>query len=112
MSTRYLKNSKEFGIVYKKGRSCVDEILVVKIYKTELTTVRFGLVVSKRVGNSVVRNKVRRRLKTIIQEMSIKGTYDIVIIARHNISRVSYSSMYKSLEKLLIQSGALKAGNF
>ena len=83
-----------------------------KIYKTELTTVRFGLVVSKRVGNSVVRNKVRRRLKTIIQEMSIKGTYDIVIIARHNISRVSYSSMYKSLEKLLIQSGALKAGNF
>ena len=55
-------------------------------------------------------NKLRRRLKTIIQEMSIKETYDIVIIARHNISTVSYGSMYRSLKKLLIQSGALKAG--
>ena len=98
--------------MYKKGRSCVDEILVAKIYKTDLTTVRYGLVVSKRVGNSVVRNKVRRRLKAIIQEMSIEGAYDIVIIARHSIASVSYDSMYKSLEKLLIQSGALKAENF
>ena len=98
--------------MYKKGRSCVDGILVVKIYKTDSTTVRYGLVVSKRVGNSVVRNKVRRRLKTIIQEMSIEGIYDIVVIARHNIASVSYDSMYKSLEKLLVQSGALKAEIF
>ena len=98
--------------MYKKGRSCVDGILVVKIYKTDSTTVRYGLVVSKRVGNSVVRNKVRRRLKAIIQEISIEGAYDIVIIARHNISTVSYGSMYRSLKKLLIQSGALKAEIF
>jgi len=95
--------------VYKKGRSCVDGILVVKVCKTDFATVRFGLVISKRVGNSVVRNKVRRRLKSIIQAMSIESAYDIVIIARHSIASVRYDSMHKSLCNLLIQAGALKA---
>lgn len=58
---------------------------------------------SKKVGNAVVRNKVRRRLKEIARlrpELFVAGR-DYIIIARHSAALISYREMEKELEYLV-----------
>jgi ribonuclease P protein component len=45
---------------------------------------RFGITVSRRVGNAVVRNRVKRWLREVIRHhwRSLEGEWDVVIIAR------------------------------
>lgn len=53
-------------------------------FPNELGTVRLGLSVSKKVGNAVERNKVRRRLREVFSSslQEIQGDFDLVISAR------------------------------
>ena len=58
-----------------------------KLSSSENAPARFGITVTKRVGNSVVRNRIKRRLRELIRLHGAKyaqtGT-DYVLIARNN----------------------------
>ena len=47
-----------------------------------LAHARFGLVVSRKVGNAVVRNRVKRWLREIVRRVDQSPAVDIVLIAR------------------------------
>ena len=62
-----LKRNKEFRHVYRKGQSKATRQLVL-VYaragaKQQKPPIRVGFSVSKKLGNSVVRNRVKRRLR-------------------------------------------------
>ena len=67
---------------------------------------RLGLSVSKRVGSSVVRNRVRRRLKEIFHSSAARlpGGLDFVISARPAAAEASFEELneefLRSLRKL------------
>ena len=60
---------------------------------------RIGISVSKRVGNSVVRHRVKRLLKESyrLQEAMFNSGLDIVIVARQNAASVDYWNVEKAL---------------
>lgn len=64
-------------------------------FPNELDTVRLGLSVSKKVGNAVERNKVRRRLREIFSAnlQEITGNSDLVISARPGAAQASFEEL-------------------
>lgn len=58
-----------------------------------LDVTRFGYAVGKEVGNAVVRNRVRRRLKAIARGLCIGPGWDIVVMARQGAGGLSYSDL-------------------
>ena len=87
-----LKNSLEFGNVYKQGKSYANKYLVMYITDNDLEINRLGISVSKKVGNSVVRHRITRLIREAyrlhINDL-IKGK-DIVVVARVNSKGHNY----------------------
>ena len=99
-----LKKNKEFKKVYNNGKSYVSRNLVLYVLKTpEKDFNKYGLSVSKKVGNAVVRNKLKRRIREIIREFEKnKGfkAYDIVFIARNPVAELDYHELKRDIKKL------------
>ena len=70
--------------------------------KSRYGGIRVGFSVSKKVGNSVVRNRVRRRMKeayrTILPELS--GNHSLVFVARASITSAEFSDICTQMRKL------------
>lgn len=90
-----LKNSLEFGNVYKRGKSYANKYLVMYIVDNNLEINRLGISVSKKVGNSIVRHRITRLIREayrLHQNDLIKGK-DIVVVARVNSKGKNYWDM-------------------
>ncbi len=84
MKIESVKENVNFKRAYHQGRSAVFKEIVVYWRKNRLGVTRLGITVSKRLGNSPARNRVRRIIREgVRQNMPIlpKG-HDIVIVAR------------------------------
>lgn len=122
MKFEKLRKNQEFRNVYRKGKSYSDENLV--LYKLqnrrnritdsktgiELEYNRVGISVSKKVGKSVVRSRVKRLIYEAhrLNKESINNGFDIVFLARNNINGKDYKTVEKSVIKLYKKSGLLK----
>lgn len=105
-----LRYQKNFDRIYRRGKSIGDRFVVVFFIKNNLDYTRTGFLASKKVGNSVKRNRARRLMKESIRLSSIelpKG-YDFIFIARNTIVDASCQQVQKSLESALRRTGVLE----
>ena len=87
-----LKNSLEFGNVYKQGKSYANKYLVMYIADNNLGVNRLGISVSKKVGNSVVRHRITRLIRESyrLHRNELASGKDIVVVARVNSKGHNY----------------------
>jgi ribonuclease P protein component len=107
----YLTKSEQYALVYNKGSSWVSDLIVMKALPNELTFSRYGFSVGRRVGEAVVRNRAKRRLREILHSLSLELGWDIVFIARPKTASASFASLKKSVHGLLSRAGLL-AGEY
>jgi len=69
----------------------------------ESTSVRFGFIVSKQVGNAVVRNTVRRRLKAVCADAlgGVRPGTDVVIRALPASAAADYAQLRDDVQRCL-----------
>jgi ribonuclease P protein component len=91
----------QYSLVYKKGGSLSDRFLVLKTIPNQLEYSRYGISVSKKVGNAVVRNRVKRVLREILRLTPLERGLDIIIIARNPAAFCTYRDLNKSVLNLL-----------
>lgn len=103
LSTVSLKKDNDFRKVLSKGKSYANKYLVIYKIFNDSKTNRLGIIVSKKVGNSVVRSRVKRLIKENYRkiEYQICIGYDIVIIARSVTSLSNYYQIKSALVQLL-----------
>lgn len=100
-----LKNTKQFEFVFKNGRSFANKYLIMYIVENGTDRNRYGLSVSKRVGNSVVRHRTARLIRESVrlEGNRFNSGLDIVIAARPGAKDKNFSdikSAYLHLGKL------------
>ena len=94
-----LRKQKDFNKVYKKGDSKGSRYVVVLYRKNNLGYTRTAFVSSKKVGNSVERNRSRRLMRESFYSIrdNIKEGYDIIFVARNSINGRSLNDINRSL---------------
>ena len=94
-----LRRKEDFSAIYKRGKSIPERFVVVIYKKNNLDYNRISFLASKKVGNSVQRNRARRLMKESYRHIctDIKQGYDIVIIARNSINGRKYDEVNRSV---------------
>lgn len=103
--TLRIKKSKTFKYILKKGKYVKGEFLTIHICKTkyENSINFFGVCVSKKNGNSVQRNKLKRWVREVYksEEQKLKKGYNIVFLYKKTttISNTNYNLLKNDIEK-------------
>lgn len=98
-----IKNNIEFKRVYRSGKSIVGAYMVLYVKKAKIEDAKYGITVSKKIGNAVYRNKARRLIKESIRlnkNIFLNG-YIYVFVARVRINRANYFDVEKNLIYLI-----------
>jgi ribonuclease P protein component len=99
-----VKKNKDFQEAFKKGRSFANRQFVVYVLQKEgQTSFRIGLSVSKKLGNAVTRNQIKRYIRQAVFEVkeSMQQDLDYVIIARKPLVEMDFFEVKKSLTHVL-----------
>ncbi|MCM3588129.1 ribonuclease P protein component [Mesobacillus maritimus] len=110
-----IKKNKEFQEVFQKGKSFANRQFVVYVLKKEdQPCFRIGLSVSKKLGNAVKRNQIKRYIRQSFLELKdqVKQGHDYVIIARKPTAEMDMHDVKKSLEHVLKVARVLKKKNY
>ncbi len=106
-----VKKNSEFQEIFSKGTSFANrQFVVYSLKKEQQPYFRIGLSVSKKIGNAVVRNQIKRYVRQAFLELKddiIEG-FDYVIIARRPASEMSFHEVKKSLIHVLKRGKVLK----
>lgn len=109
MKEEKIRKNIEFRTVYRRGKSFSNQLLVLYVYKNKKDINRVGISVSKKVGKSVIRSRVKRLISESyrLNKDMIKTGFDLVFIARTASNDKSYFEIEKSLKNLFKRAGLL-----
>lgn len=112
MDKKYrLRKNSEFRYVYDKGKSYANKYIVMFFIKNNYDYNRIGFATTKKLGNSVVRSKFKRRMKESyrLNTTKFKQGYDIIFLSRANAKDITYRQIESAIlhlgkiSKLLIK---------
>ena len=94
-----LRKKEDFDAIYRAGRSVPDRYIVLFYRKNDLSYNRTAFLASKKVGNSVQRNRAKRLMKESyrMNRDSFSTGYDLIFIARNSINRRKCKDVEKSM---------------
>ena len=109
LKNNVLRKDADFDNVYKKGRSVGEKYVVVFYIKNRSDINRTCFLASKKVGNSVRRNRARRLMRESYRLLKdrLPAGYDIIIIARNTIAGRSFSEVDSSLRRAMRRGGLI-----
>ena len=104
-----LRKQSDFSRVYKQGKSKGGRFAVILYRRNGLKFTRTAFVASKKVGNSVQRNRARRLMRAAYRavEPNVKKGYDIIFVARAAINGCKEPEVERQLKKSLESAGIL-----
>ncbi|MDQ0216610.1 ribonuclease P protein component [Oikeobacillus pervagus] len=107
-----IKKNSEFQAVFQGGQSFANRQFVVYVLKkadTDTVPFRIGLSVSKKIGNAVKRNQIKRYIRQVFTELKegIEQCNDYIIIARKPSAEMDFHEVKKSLLHVLKKANVL-----
>lgn len=101
-----VKSESDFQRVFKQGRSVANrQFVIYKLHKPNQCHFRMGISVSKKLGNAVVRNQIKRHIRQAILELDQAGIIipdiDFIVIARGPTVKMNVKESKQSLLHVL-----------
>lgn len=98
-----LRSAADFEQIQTHSRSRSHPLLLMRYRRNGLDRTRYGISTGRKVGSAVVRNGIRRRLRTILRglDRDIDRGYDILLVARPAAAGMRQSDLDAALRQLL-----------
>lgn len=96
-----LKKPAAFQLVYRQGRSVANRLLVLYIFPNGSADFKIGFAAGKRLGNAVVRNRVKRLMREVfrLHNNRLPRGYDYILVGRQPI----VDKKMAQVEKMFLQ---------
>lgn len=110
-----LSRRGDFYRIRTQGKAFPGRFIVLSVLKNEITPFpdgapfRFGLILTRKIGNAVTRNRIRRHMRAVLTELGplIIPGYDVVMIARFRAPDSDLDSLRKDWKYLARKAGIL-----
>ena len=98
-----IKDKKDFNNIIKTGKYKKNNLFVIYIMKREDEIINYGIAISKKVGTAVLRNKLKRQTRMIIDNHRnlFKKGYNYIIMIRKSCADASFEDMNRALASLI-----------
>lgn len=98
-----LRKNSDFRKIYSKKKSYANKFLVMYISENGTDTLRLGVSVSKKVGNSIVRHRLARLIRESfrLNSSAVRRGIDLVVVARAGLKDKSYKETESAMLHLL-----------
>ncbi len=98
-----LRKNSDFRRVYDRKNSYANKYLVMYISENGTDTIRLGVSVSKKVGNSIVRHRLARLIREAfrLNSENVKKGLDVVVVARAGLKDKTYKETESAMLHLM-----------
>lgn len=98
-----LRSNRDFRKIYKKGKAYFNKNFTFIVKKNNANNTRIGFSITKKYGNAVNRNSLKRRLREIFRQNydQCSKNYDIVVIPKPNVKYLDYKQLENSIKHLI-----------
>lgn len=98
-----VKKNQDFSTILNNRKKIGNKYLVIYYKENNLSLNRYGISVSKKLGNAVTRNKIKRQVKNIIDknENLFKKNQDYIIIIRKDFIDLKFESKEQIIKNLI-----------
>ena len=102
-----LRSALAFRAIQTDSRSRSHPLLLLRYRGNDVERTRYGISTGKRLGPAVARNRVRRRLRTVLRRLAsdVAPGWDVLIVARPPASVASQQELDLALAQLLRSAG-------
>ena len=102
-SENRLRKNRQFLFIYKHGQASHTRTLSVVFVKTKTQPNKIGFSVSKKVGKSVVRSKVKRRMTEAFNQIqkNVDTNFNYVFIAKPEIVDITFFEIVEEMKRVL-----------
>jgi len=104
-----LRSTADFQRIQGQSRTRAHPALLVRYRPNGLDRTRYGISTGRRVGTAVIRNRIRRRLRTILRHLgeTVQPGWDILIVTRPAAAEASQADLEAALTRLMASAGLL-----
>lgn len=103
-----VKKNQEYNRIIRNYKPYKYKEYILYVEKNKEDTYHFGFSVGKKIGNAVVRNKIKRQIKNILDKKVYKNGFNCIIIVRKGILDLSFQEMREDLWTVLEKINIIK----
>jgi ribonuclease P protein component len=99
-----IKHPQDFRRVMKLGKRLQSKHFILFLWENDTGSHRFGVVVKKEIGPATYRNRMKRYLREFfrLHKHQIRGSLDMVILAKKGPTLGRYGEVEEELKRFLI----------
>ena len=109
MKLQMLRNSRQFRQVYDQGQRIHSSLFSAFFLKVESDERRIGITVTRKIGNAVVRNRCKRRLREALKKHFNESVnsygFDLVINAKPGLIEADFQQIVDGVAKSVVRFG-------
>ena len=104
-----LKKKYQFNYVYRVGKTSHGKFLMLVFSPSKNKQIKIGISASKKVGNSVKRNRARRLLREAISAYIplINPNFNLIVVAKQSIDGLKLQPVLEDMKNVLNKAGLI-----
>ncbi len=96
-----IKENREYNRIIRNLKPIYYKDYIIYLERNTNTIYKFGFSVGKKIGNAVVRNKIKRQIKNILDENTYQNNFNCIIIVKKSLLNKSFSERKEELLKIV-----------
>jgi ribonuclease P protein component len=94
-----IKKNTDFNRIINNVKPYKTKLFNIFVERKEPSNYMFGFSVGKKIGNAVVRNKLKRQIKSICQKKEYKNNFNCIIMVKREVLKISFQEMEEEILK-------------